>query len=237
MFLVYIISHLETTDILRYTKNTMYKLPLPEKLARAYVVRNDNSFLEYFKDYTQKNPDVVSEYHIYDMLSVDDARDITRITNEEISDKIRCIVISCDTINTESQNTLLKTFEEVPATVSIFFICTSHQRLLSTLLSRCQKLTPHTVTEIDSQKNILCTPEFFSSNLAKKLVLIDTFLKPDERTVGQMQHELLYLYEYMQKNHPDNIHAISEIGSLISYLNIQGSSPKLIFHYIAHLLP
>ena len=64
---------------------------------------------------------------------------VDQVANKpKVSDRVVYIVDEAQRLNTSSQNLLLKTLEEPPAHCVILLLCTRLDKLLSTILSRCQ---------------------------------------------------------------------------------------------------
>jgi DNA polymerase-3 subunit delta' len=86
-------------------------------------------------------------------ISVDQIRDIIEETNKKPyeGDKKVIIVHDADKMTVQAQNAFLKTIEEPPKGVVVILLCESTDRILDTILSRCQiyKLKRLTEEEID----------------------------------------------------------------------------------------
>ncbi len=71
----------------------------------------------------------------------------------------RVIIINpADTLTEQAQNALLKTLEDPTQNTHFILVCTNHQDLLSTVISRCQLATLHRLSSIQSREILDATP-------------------------------------------------------------------------------
>lgn len=86
-----------------------------------------------------------------DILSVDDIRSLRRDASVKPYEgrKKVAVIVAADRMNTASSNALLKTLEEPPGTLMLILTATRSQRLLPTILSRCQPVSLPRLSEAD----------------------------------------------------------------------------------------
>ncbi|MCT4662596.1 MAG: DNA polymerase III subunit delta' [Tissierellales bacterium] len=70
-------------------------------------------------------------------------------------DKKVFILESADNMTIQAQNTFLKTLEEPPEYVVIFMVATNAQRLLPTILSRCQEIAFYPIEQSDIEEYLV----------------------------------------------------------------------------------
>ena len=99
-------------------------------------------------------------------ITVDDVRDGCHFLSLK-SDKIKVLVFNlADDMNENAQNALLKTLEEPYPNTLILLLCENVGHLLPTIISRCQKITLHTLNNAE-MKSLLKTeyPDIDEGNL------------------------------------------------------------------------
>ncbi len=82
------------------------------------------------------------------------------------------LINPADTMNKEAQNSLLKILEEPPKDFHFFLICENPAMLLQTILSRCQHIQFHGLTDIDLNNYLLKYEknEILLNNLKEKKI-------------------------------------------------------------------
>lgn len=105
---------------------------------------------------TENHPDFLVIEPEGNTIKVEQIRQmISKIIEKPIiSDRKVYIVNDSDKMTEEAQNTLLKTLEEPPENIIIILIAEKEEKILSTIKSRCTKITFHPI-EQDKLKEIL----------------------------------------------------------------------------------
>lgn len=151
-----------------------------ETLAHAHILigsietskKELNSFWESVVDASLSSPEKV-EFH-FDSLGVAESRLLkTSQAGRSLVGGHRFFIISFDEITIAAQNALLKVLEE-PASQAIFFILTNTlEKLLPTVISRCQ-----VIKQLPSETDVSLTKlvdEFIRSSSGQRLDLIEKY--------------------------------------------------------------
>ena len=91
------------------------------------------------------------------IISVDQIREIIKEANElpTESEKRVFVIDEADKMNTEAQNSILKTLEEPPEYVVIILIVTNESKMLETIKSRCNIIKFDTLKESEIEKYLI----------------------------------------------------------------------------------
>ncbi len=218
-----------------------------ENLHHAYLLSGDMSnilenlfsLLSDFGIKIQKNPD----FHLlsYDTLKIDDARHVKNLAeNRSFDGSKKVFVISVNNFLPESQNTLLKIFEEPKENMHFFIISKNVDSFLPTLRSRCYLIN------LEQDKNINVEIEkFLNISLQNKIDHVKNLLDTDEDK-GEASSRTIAL-EFLDQLE-STLHA-SVSGAVFDtdifhkifiarkYIRGAGSSPKNILESIVLNLP
>jgi hypothetical protein len=139
-----------------------------------------------------------TELH-FDSLGVAESRLLKASqTGRPLTNDYRFFVISFDNITIAAQNALLKVLEE-PAGQTIFFILTpTVEKLLPTVISRCQ-IIKQLSSKIDGSQ-IKLAGEFIESNFNQRLDLIEKNFNPQATESRLAWHEFLNTLEIKTKS-------------------------------------
>lgn len=222
-----------------------------ENLHHAYLLAGDinntlenlYSLLTNFGIKIEQNPD----FHLlsYDTLKIDDARSIKSLSeNKSFDGSKKIFVISVNNFLPESQNTLLKIFEEPKDNMHFFVISKNVNSFLPTLRSRCYLIN------LEQNKNI--NPEiekFLNSTLQNKIDYVKNLLDTDEdkgeasaRTLAlefldQIESALHRKILVSRFDLDNNMSIFQKIFIARKYIRQSGSSPKNILEAIVLNLP
>ncbi len=218
-----------------------------ENLHHAYLLSGDMknilenlfSLLSDFGIKIQKNPD----FHLlsYDTLKIDDARHVKSLAeNRSFDGSKKVFVISVNNFLPESQNTLLKIFEEPKENMHFFIISKNADSFLSTLRSRCYLIN------LEQDKNTNEEIEkFLNTSLQNKIDHVKNLLDTDEDK-GEASSRTLALefldqiesalHNRMSKM-PFDTDIFHKIFTARKYIRGAGSSPKNILEAIVLNLP
>lgn len=208
----------------------------PEILAYELV-----RFLEDRGDIKSKSPDVLCQ--VYESFSIDDSREIKEWNSQMgISGGKKICIIATRFINREAEQALLKILEEPAESTHIFIVIPNTSLLLDTIISRAQVVKlGHGVSK---EKRELAT-KFIKSNPKARLEIVSQIIKnnKDEDNssilrgyVVSFVNELeMVLYEEWKKDRSDKKLQLSleEIEKNKNFLNIPGSSVKMILEHLA----
>ena len=173
--------------------------------------------------YQKESPDV--SMLVYERMSIADVRTLIQsATLMPVAASHRVFVIQIDSILVEAQNALLKLFEEPNATTIFYIIVPSEAMLLPTLKSRLNILAH------EERKNEMETfQEFLQLPYARRLNCIAEKLKDED--VVWVDTLVRGLESYAQEKR--DVHLIKDALMLVSYINLSGSSKKMLLEHIA----
>ncbi|MBR6033979.1 MAG: DNA polymerase III subunit [Clostridia bacterium] len=118
----------------------------------------------------------------------------TKIIEKPIISKRKVYIIDeCETMTKEAQNCLLKTLEEPPEYAIIILICSNENLLLSTIKSRCTKISFQKISN-DEMKRFVETNELFKN-------ISDSMLYAINGSIGKAYQikEKQELYKQLEK--------------------------------------
>lgn len=175
---------------------------------------------------------------VYDSFGIDESRRLKeRAFMRPFSGDHKVFIISFHSITLEAQNALLKLFEEPPLGTHFFIITQNSNNILPTLLSRLVRVVLEEKTfsseETDNVEN------FLSSSPAKRLFFINKIIeKKAKDELGDFLNNLEEVaVKKIGKKDQVFIKAIENIQKSRKYIGLRGSSPKLVFEYLALSLP
>jgi len=178
------------------------------------------------------NPDLIRL--TYTDLLVDDARAISTYALLTSLGDSKYFVISFSKANDAAQNALLKVVEEAPGN-SIFFFCTeSIGGILPTLRSRSVHVTVGDTIEPDQvfAKEFLSLP--YADRLSKIEKMVTASQKSQDRTPIRNFISELTVYAHGEQIGEKGLRELVEAAR---FLNLNGSSPKVVLSHLAVTLP
>ncbi|MCR4281140.1 MAG: hypothetical protein NUV88_02295 [Candidatus Kaiserbacteria bacterium] len=114
----------------------------------------------------------------YLQFGIDEARELrSRATSRAIKESHRIFIIISSGMTADAQNALLKTLEEPRAGASFYFVVSSPDTLLPTLLSRIQMLS---FANHGRQKEIINANDFLRSAKTKRIDMLKQLLPKDK---------------------------------------------------------
>lgn len=181
------------------------------------------------------NPDFLVYTH--ESLGVDDARAIaTAATLKKLGDR-RIMVISFDRMTHEAQNALLKSIEEPQADTHFIILVPDTDRVLPTILSRCQVITG----EHSAGETRMDVVEFLRTNLAGRFVMIEEWTKNKKDEDNLSKSEVIHFLDQLEKklwekgNHDEQL--FTDIRQMRQYAQIRGASHRIILDFMALSVP
>jgi DNA polymerase III delta prime subunit len=186
---------------------------------------------------TQGNPDVIVLR--YTLFSVEDARRVQELAMQSpVTGDVKVMVIAATRAYHESQNALLKLFEEPPRGTSLFLVLPSLGSLLPTLRSRVQVLArkheKSLIPEV-AQEFIKATPEKRSA-IVKKL---STGRDEDERR--ERRDEAIVLVNGVERAAARDVQKhqelLRDIARLRDFLHDRSAPLKMILEHLAIVTP
>ena len=166
------------------------------------------------------------------IISVDQIREIIKEANElpTESEKRVFVIDEADKMNSEAQNSILKTLEEPPEYVVIILIVTNESKMLETIKSRCNIIKFDTLKESEIEKYLVEEKLFDKSRKDVEIKLLNGSLENVNNLDSMLENYdyLKVLVSYIKKK--DIIQALNnglllyeskdDIINLLDLLNI-----------------
>ena len=173
------------------------------------------------------DPDV--HFLSYEVLGIDDARLLQRWAYQKpVNAPKRYFVITCDGVTHETQNALLKLFEEPPETSAFALIVSHEEQVLPTLRSRFSVVHAARI-EVDT----VPAAGFLSLSYAQRIEEIAQRLK--EKESGWVSLLLNNLEAYLYASH--DIHGLRAVLFVRKYIDRRGASVKMLLENLALSIP
>lgn len=217
--------------------------PPIEQLSHAIIITGNRiKNLELFKEFLtnnsieiQANPDI-SIFNDEQLLMDDAMQLVATLTSQKVSEKRFCI-ISCDRIAVDVQNRLLKTIEEPQDGTYIIVIVPNADRLLPTVLSRCQVISG----DYERGDSRLDVSEFLKKNIADRFQFIESWTKNKKDEDNVSKTEVIHFIDALEKNlwqkGNQNEQLFTDIRKVREYAHIRGSSHRILLDFLAMIAP
>jgi len=216
-----------------------------ENLHHAYCLIGNNSEvtkqLEVFLDKklgfcVQGNPDFL--YGEYDVLNIDDARNLNKLHDKRpvLSDK-KIFVVCTNFITEQAQNAMLKMFEE-PRGDTHFFLIMPRMGLIDTLRSRMIILMGE-----NNDDSLFNAEEFLKMEVGRRIGKVKEFMDSiSEDDLSKMEvvkfiNALQFELRKHIKGSKEYPAVIEEIENVRQYALDQSPSLKMILEHIAIITP
>ena len=222
-----------------------------ENLHHAYLLKNTGESVllelkEFLEDelrfMTSGNPDFWCGE--FDTFGINDGREVIQLQSRMASEGgMKVFVIMANFFTVESQNSLLKMFEEPTPGTHFFIITQNTETLLPTLRSRL--FIPETHTESTNfsiqYSGGVSVDEFLNSSQARRIELLkDVIEMKDKNTAISFLNELeSTLYKKFQGSalKKDYVSVFEEILKAKKFLNGRSVSIKMILEHVAIMVP
>ena len=203
----------------------------------------------------QGNPDFWNEK--YESFGIDEARKIKEIqTRKSFGDK-KIFILSCNSMTTEAQNSLLKLFEEPSSGTHFFIVADSSEIFLPTLKSRMliiksvdalrrkaelstgQAQIRNSYGDRYEWKNFELVEKFLDTKKAGRLKLLKNITedKDKEKAISFLNNLEVILREKIDFSSKEQAETLGEIIKCRDYLNDRAPSIKLLLEHIALIVP
>ncbi len=186
-----------------------------------------HTLFPFSSEYMGQNPDV--QILEYATVGIDDARLLGRWASQQpVQEEKRLFIIVCEHITHETQNALLKLFEDPPQT-SAFIVCIPQkERLIPTLLSRLYTLSNEAVP-VDQR----LARTFLAQTVGERLEEIVRRTKEKDAVWGNNLLSSLeeVLYDMQEQE------SLRSILFAHRYLDRRGASHKMLLDHVALSLP
>jgi hypothetical protein len=231
----------------------------PENLYHSYIVEGDPNitsfellkFLEKKGEVLSKSPDVLIQ--TYDSFTISDGHKIKQWHSElGISEGKRICIIGVNFINHDAERMLLKIIEEPAENTHFFIVLPNSLVLLDTIRSRAHTVNTKKIENIDFHTKAM---EFISLSLNQRIDYIGKVIKQHKdkeegeslraialQLVNEIEKILYKKFKLNILNYSDGKNSnefdfiLNEIQEKREYLNLPGSSPKMILEHLALIL-
>ncbi|MEK9185346.1 MAG: hypothetical protein AAB863_01085 [Patescibacteria group bacterium] len=205
-----------------------------DKMHHAYIVsgtRADEIWSGLDKNLSFKktaNPDAYSRD--YETFGIDEARELSEWgMMRPLSGERKAAVISATSFTAETQNALLKLFEEPPAGTYFFVIVPNLGVVLPTLLSRVVAVSLQEKEEANKKLD-----SFLENSIAGRLSMVSSIIKSKDKEKARI---FIVSLEKKISQLPNNFVAAKKILQAERYVGARGASLKIILEYLAISLP
>lgn len=185
---------------------------------------------------TQGNPDFWNEK--YGSFGIDEARKIKEMqTRKSFGDK-KIFILSCNSMTTEAQNSLLKLFEEPTAGTHFFIVADSSEIFLPTLKSRMLIIKNANQNKNEGDDSEL-VENFIKTKKAGRLKLLKNIIedKDKEKAISFLNDLEVILRKKVDFSSKEQAETLREIIKCRNYLNDRSPSVKLLLEHIALIVP
>jgi hypothetical protein len=149
----------------------------------------------------------------------------------------RFCIISCDRIDAQVQNRLLKTIEEPHEGTYVVLVIPSIDQLLPTILSRCQVVLGNTDQGV-SRINVV---DFLKKSVVDRFAFIESWTKNKKDEDNVTKTEVLTFIELLEKKLWEqgnrNEQLFTDIRKMHEYASTRGSSHRIILDFLAMMCP
>jgi DNA polymerase III delta prime subunit len=214
---------------------------------------NQKIILEFLKKEFNFQSKKNTEFYLFKelSLSIDNSRKIKKINSilKEDGEKLRIIFIETKKIEENSQNALLKTFEEPQKNTIFFLFLPNKELILDTLISRARVIEGEQNISSQRAKEFLSGDYIFREKMIEKI--INKYSNEKENKSQKIKNNFLELFREIEVLFLDNLHSKEKTKDELltiskfykEFLNLKkqahqnGSGIKNIFIYLAIFLP
>ncbi|MFA5838849.1 MAG: hypothetical protein WC849_02835 [Candidatus Paceibacterota bacterium] len=219
---------------------------------RDFVVGEICKFLESDLDFKIiGNPDFWNEEYV--VFGIDDARKIKETQIRKSFGNKKIFILSCNSMTTEAQNSLLKLFEEPTEGTHFFVVSNSSEFFLPTLRSRMVIIKSADSprhggasadlsglnTDQGRKENFDFVEKFLNTKKAERLKIIKDIVeeKDKEKAIMFLNNLEIKLREKVDFSSKEQTYTLKEIMRCRDYLNDRAPSVKLILEHLSLITP
>ncbi len=186
------------------------------------------------------NPDI-SVFSYEGLFSVEDARRIVSLASQaSVAGKEKALILATERIFHESQNALLKTFEEPPEGTILILIIPAEGVLLPTLRSRLVQLPATKEAASPEAEAFLRASQSEREKIVARLLTRTKDAKDEEKQAARMEAMRLcqgLMVAISTKDIPEREVLLSELSRFMPILHTSSAPLKLIFEHLLIVLP
>lgn len=194
---------------------------------RATVIFDIDNLISTFSKQVSKIDKLVYKF---DKFLIKDAENIfSKHIHKVGEDEVQFVIITFNSTNTETQNSILKILEEPPRGVYFFLLVPNKKILLPTVLSRAQIFEYEKNVEISKE-----TKKFIEATYAQRLDIVKKIL--DElKTEKKTKQDVLTFIEEIEKylHQQKKMQNLRKVIEIKDYIKDQGASVKQLLEYIS----
>ncbi len=213
----------------------MFKNTLKENLHHTIICTgNANQALldidSLIGDFTKQSMRVERILYQLDKLLLEDAENIfSRHVHKVGENQMQFVILSFNSTNFQTQNSILKILEEPPRGVHFFLIVQNKKILLPTILSRAQIFEYTKEIEISKE-----TKDFIKASYAKRLEITKK-LVDDLKNEKITKQSIIDFIEEIEKyvHGKKNIELLKKVIQVKEYAKEQGASIKQLLEFLA----
>jgi hypothetical protein len=166
----------------------------------------------------------------FDKFLLEDAEHIfSKHIHKVGDDEMQIICIACNSTNIQTQNSLLKIFEEPPRGTYFFLLIPNKKIILPTILSRAQIFEYKREVEISKE-----TKDFIKAPIAQRLEIIKKRID-EVKNEKKTKQDLIEFIEEIEKHvhKKKDMKLLKRILEIKEYIKDQGASVKQLLEYLA----
>ncbi len=187
------------------------------------------------------NPDI-TVFSYEGLFSVEDARRITAFASQaSVAGSEKAIIVAVERIFHESQNALLKTFEEPPPGTVLVLVIPVQGVLLPTLRSRLVQLPSEAIAASSGTQEFLAASADARAKIVAKLLACTKDGKDEEKQAARVEAarlcEGITVALAAQPRTPERDRLLEELARFMPILHASSAPLKLIFEHLLLVLP
>lgn len=217
---------------------------MENKLHHANVVLKNNGGRDFVLKLIKENLNFEilanPDFFVFESESfgIDDARILEKWSiGKPISGDIKISFLSFGSITFEAQNALLKVFEEPPLG-TYFFVCVENLGgFLPTFMSRVRVLSGSDY--INNEKENIIAKKFINSDINNRFSVIKNMIKKEDKSLAKEFIKDLESVIYKKESNDFNIDNREKIKNILvakTFINMRGSSSKMLLEWLSSML-
>jgi hypothetical protein len=229
-----------------------FKDLFPENLYHSYIVEGEPektslallSFLEKKGEISAHSPDLWIQ--TYDSFTIIDSHKVKEWHSQmKVGLGKKVCIIGANFINNEAEKTLLKMIEEPAADTHFFIVVPNSLSLVDTIRSRVH-VVKSLFLKTDNKNIKQKAEEFLSANFKKRIDIITQIIKENKEKEENNSHlrfwaisfiseieKIIFVKFKEDKKNKEIINLLEEIKKDREFLNLPGSSVKMILEHLA----
>jgi len=163
------------------------------------------------KQVENKIEDIIKKYSLkrinFEGQKIEDIRQLNSFISLSLKEKTAIVIKDIEKSTNEALNAFLKTLEEPQENLFFLLTATSIQKILPTIVSRCQVVDVSQKRDIENSKEL---EKFLKLKSSEKLIFFDKIRKREDAIVF-IENLIFFLHQKIDENDPK----IKTIGNII----------------------